>query len=218
MPDVHVAHTVPYPWPYDGCFAAEQTALVICGAQHQIIASSIGVDDVIERLLEVAAAVRAGGGRVLWVRHGTGARPARPNVSLPHRETPGWQLTLARDAADEIIDSAGWDGCFGSRLDHTLRLGGTRAIVLGGFASEITVDSTVRTLNDRGHECLVLTDGCAPFDPQLGARAHHSLTMSGGIFGALGTSSDLLDTLAADPSTSSTTRDRTEREEQDTLA
>ena len=65
-------------------------------------------------------------------------------------------------------------------------------MLLGGFASEITVDSTVRTLNDQGHECLVLTDGCAPIDPALGARAHHSLTMSGGIFGALGTSDSLL--------------------------
>jgi len=197
MPDRHVAHTVPYPWPYDGCLAAERTAVVICGAQQQIVDASSGVDDVTARLSAVAAAVRARGGQVLWVRHGTGARPARPNVSLPRRDTPGWQLALARDSADDVIDSAGWDACFGSRLDHALRVGGSRFVVLGGFASEITVDSTVRTLNDRGHECLVLTDGCAPLDPQLGARAHHSVTMSGGIFGALGTASDLLDVLTA---------------------
>jgi len=194
---VHVARTVPYPWPYDGCIATEQMALLICGAQHQLIEVSSGADDVRGRLLDVAAAMRARGGRVLWVRHGTGDRPARPNVSLPRRDTPGWQIALARDSADDVIDSAGWDACFGSRLDHALRGGGYRSIVIGGFASEITVDSTVRTLNDRGHECLVLTDGCAPLDPELGARAHHSLTMSGGIFGALGASSDLLDALAA---------------------
>lgn len=86
------------------------------------------------------------------------------------------------------MDSAGWDGCFGSDLDNTLRVRGIRTIVIGGFASEVTVDSTVRTLNDQGHECLVLTDCCAPLDDSLGARAHASLTMSGGIFGALGTS------------------------------
>ena len=194
---VHVAHTVPYPWPYDGHIAVEQMALVICGAQHQLIDISNGADDVSGRLIDVAAAMRARGGRVLWIRHGTGVRPARPNVSLPRRDTSGWQLGLARDSADDVIDSAGWDACFGSRLDHALRGDGCRTVVLGGFASEITVDSTVRTLNDRGHECLVLTDVCAPLDPHLGARAHHSLTMSGGIFGALGTSSDLLDVLAA---------------------
>jgi len=69
--------------------------------------------------------------------------------------------------------------------------------VLGGIASELTVDSTVRTLNDRGHECLVLTDGCAPLVASLGVRAHHSLTMSGGIFGALGTIEHVVVALAS---------------------
>ncbi len=50
------------------------------------------------------------------------------------------------------MDSAGWDGCFGSDLDNTLRVRGIRTIVIGGFASEVTVDSTVRTLNDQGHD------------------------------------------------------------------
>jgi nicotinamidase-related amidase len=72
-----------------------------------------------------------------------------------------------------------------------------RYVVLAGLASELTVDSTVRTLNDRGHECLVLTDACAPVDRGLGRHAHASLTMSGGIFGALGTTTDLLAALTA---------------------
>jgi nicotinamidase-related amidase len=118
-----------------------------------------------------------------------------------------WELACATDAADLVIDSAGWDGCFGSTLDHQLRGGGTRTVVLGGFASEVTVDSTVRTLNDQGHECLVLSDGCAPIDLHLGARAQHSLTMSGGIFGALGTTTALLEALqrstAGTPTTNS---------------
>ena len=67
------------------------------------------------------------------------------------------------------------------RFDH---------LVLAGYASEVTVDSTVRTLNDRGFECLVLSDGCAPLDADLGARALRSLTMSGGIFGAHGRTAD----------------------------
>jgi nicotinamidase-related amidase len=75
-----------------------------------------------------------------------------------------------------------------------------RTVVLGGIASELTVDSTVRTLNDRGHECLVLTDGCAPLVASLGARAHHSLTMSGGIFGALGSVDHVADALVSSPS------------------
>lgn len=193
----HVADTVPYPWPYDGCFDSSRTALVICGAQRQLIDASTGADVVADRLGAAATAVRAAGGQVIWVRHGRRARQRpgvnpRPTALLPTRESAGWQLAAATADGDIVVDTDGWDGCYGSGLDHTLRSGGLTTVLLGGFASEITVDSTVRTLNDQGHECLVLTDGCAPIDPALGARAHHSLTMSGGIFGALGTSDSLL--------------------------
>jgi nicotinamidase-related amidase len=61
-----------------------------------------------------------------------------------------------------------------------------------GLGAETAVDCTVRSANDRGFECLTLTDAVAPHDPALAARTHHSITMSGGIFGAIGTTTDLL--------------------------
>jgi nicotinamidase-related amidase len=67
---------------------------------------------------------------------------------------------------------------------------------MAGYGAEATVDSTLRSANDRGYECLVLTDAVAPFHDALGARALASVTMSGGIFGAIGTSADLLGALA----------------------
>ncbi|MCU1502100.1 MAG: isochorismatase family protein [Ilumatobacteraceae bacterium] len=193
-----VAHTVPYPWPYDRALDPAHTALVICGAQHGLADASVGSTEVIGRLTQLARVVRAQGGLVMWIRHG--ARPA-PSPGrrglLAWRGTASWDLVEAPDDADLVIDASGWDGSFGSDLDHTLRSLDVRTILLGGFASEITVDSTVRTLNDRGHECLVLTDGCAPADSDLGARAHASLTMSGGIFGALGTTIHVIAALTA---------------------
>ena len=51
---------------------------------------------------------------------------------------------------------------------------------------------TVRSANDRGYECLTLSDATAPLDGATGARELHSVTMSGGIFGAVGTSDGLL--------------------------
>ncbi len=106
------------------------------------------------------------------------------------------ELCVTPAADDLVIDAPGWDASYGSTLDHDLRTAGRDHLVLAGLASEITVDSTVRTLNDRGYECLVLTDACAPVHAELGRRAHASLTMSGGIFGALGSSSALLAALS----------------------
>lgn len=186
---MHIAGSVPYPWPYDGRIDGSSSALLICGAQRELVDASSDAAPVRERLATMADAARGAGWLVVWIRHGGRADPSRATASLPVRGTDGWQLAVAPGPGDEVVDAGGWDGCFGSDLDHLLRgrAGAASAtIALGGFASEITVDSTVRTLNDRGHECLVLTDGCAPLDPTLGERAHASVTMSGGIFGALG--------------------------------
>ncbi len=68
-------------------------------------------------------------------------------------------------------------------------------MLLAGFASELLLDSTLRSANDRGYECLTLSDAVAPFDPDVGERALASITMSGGIFGAVGTTAAVLDAL-----------------------
>ena len=193
---MHVCATNPYAWPYDGSLVPQRTALVLCGAQRGLVDVSPDGPLVLQRLVQLAGCLRPLGVQVVWVRHGT--RTARRAISvLPVRATADWELAATPDDADVIVDAGGWDGSFASDLDDVLRADPIRAVVLAGMASELTVDSTVRTLNDRGHECLVLVDGCAPVDADLGARAHHSLTMSGGIFGALGTMSNLTAALAA---------------------
>ena len=194
----------PYAWPYDGRLDGSSIALVICGAQRDLVAASADAATVAAHLAEVARSVRRVGGLVVWVRHGGRDGARRPTASLPARTADGWQLVHELPPGDALVDAAGWDGCFGSDLDHTLRsraaaIDGWCRVVLGGYASEITVDSTVRTLNDRGHECLVLTNGCAPLDLALGARAHASVTMSGGIFGALDTCQAVTRLLASLP-------------------
>ena len=183
-----VAATVPYPWPYDGELDVRALALVICGAQRR---SSTAVR---RRGRRAGGARRAGGHGPRRRRAGglgaprtTGRAGTAAAGSCRCAATPGGRWSPRRRRATSSSTAPGGTGASRSDLDHTLRAAGIRSIALGGIASELTVDSTVRTLNDRGHECLVLTDGCAPLDADLGARAHSSLTMSGGIFGALGT-------------------------------
>jgi nicotinamidase-related amidase len=189
-----VAGTNPYPWPFDGGLAGDRLALVVTGAQGAFADVVADASTVLERIDTAATAVRAAGGTVVWVRHGSRRRPA---ALLPPTGCPAWALCADPADDDVIVDAAGWDGCFGSALEADLAAIGTRYVVVAGLASELTVDTTVRTLNDRGHECLVLTDACAPVDRGLGRRAFASLTMSGGIFGALGTTTELLAALAA---------------------
>ena len=191
-----IPDTVPYAWPYDGLFRPDRTTLVLTGVQCAMAA--LGDRDATAAAVAVmgvlASSVREAGGAVVWVRHGSRA-PVR-GTPLPVTGSAQHALLLPTPAGDHVVDAAGWDGCFSSDLDHLLRLLDTRAVLLAGLASELTVDSTVRALNDRGHECLVLTDACVGADADLAAHAQHSLTMSGGIFGALGTSSAVLPALS----------------------
>jgi len=191
----HVADSIPYPWPYDGLLEPRRTALLIAADQPALASLSPGAPAAHDVLEALAEQIRLAGGTVVRVRYGS--RAPRRSPLMPETGTPHWELLGSPHPDDVVVDAPGWDATFGSGLLTALRSRSIATVVLGGAASEITVDSTVRTLNDRGFECLVLTDACAPLDPELGRHAHASLTMSGGIFGALGTVTALSAALAA---------------------
>ena len=184
----------PYPWPFDGNVAAERLALVIAGGQPAWIERSIGAAQVAAIIEALAAALRAAGATVVHVRHGApdgpGGRSARALPPTP--DTTAWQLATPVKPGDVVADAAGVDGYFGGPLDRELRARHITHLVLAGYGAEAAVDSTLRSANDRGYECLILRDACAPFDAATGVRALASVTMSGGIFGAVASSEQLL--------------------------
>jgi nicotinamidase-related amidase len=55
----------------------------------------------------------------------------------------------------------------------------------------------MRSANDRGLECLLVTDACASLDPSVAPAAVRMIEMSGGIFGSVAPSSDVLAALPA---------------------
>ncbi|MEZ5143281.1 MAG: isochorismatase family cysteine hydrolase [Acidimicrobiales bacterium] len=200
---MHLDDTNPYPWPYDGDLRGPRLAMLVLGAQHGWAAVSTGVGEVRTATLRAMDAVAAAGGRLVLVRHGVPVlrRCSDRPPPVPVVGSDAWSLDATLRAGRPsalVVDAAGLDAFFGSVLDPVLRAEGRDHLVLAGYASELTVDTTVRGANDRGYECLVLTDACAPVDPEVGARAHASVTMSGGIFGALGSTDALEAALAAD--------------------
>lgn len=189
----HVPDTDPYPWPYDGVLDGARLALVVAGCQPHWIARSVGPTDALAALGDLAAAVRRADGMVVALRHGTPAPlPDSRRPHLPVVGSDGWQVCPAGLEPDIVVDTSGLNGFTGSTLDALLRGLGRDHLLMGGFCAELTLDSTLRGANDRGYECLVVTDACAFAAPALGRHAHASVTMSGGIFGALGTTSAVL--------------------------
>lgn len=195
-----VEHTDPYPWPWTGALDVSRTAVVVAGAQPAWIERSLDTERVAAVIATVAGAVRAAGGCALAIRHSSppSERAAvSPGPALPPAPgTPPAEVVAPIAACtDEIVDAAGINGFHGGRLDDELRRRGIVNLVLCGFGAEAAVDSSLRAANDRGYECLTLSDAVAPFDRHTGRHALCSITMSGGIFGAIGTSDCLLSAL-----------------------
>ena len=53
----------------------------------------------------------------------------------------------------------------------------------------------IREANDRGYECLMLTDCCAAFDERDHLDTIHQITQQGGIFGWAAKSTDVIETI-----------------------
>ena len=184
----------PYPWPYSGALDPRRLALVIAGDQPAWARRSVAAAETAAVIATVAGAVRRAGGTVVHVRHG---RSASPRTGLPPaRSEPGWASTHPVPSGDLVVDATGIDGFFGSALDQELRDRGLDTLVLAGYGGEATVSSTLRSANDRGYECLTLVDGVAMFAPETGGPTLRSITMSGGIFGAIAPSDALLAALS----------------------
>lgn len=165
----------PYPWPFDGALDPRRLALLIIGDQPGWVGQSVAAPAVRQVVDAVAGAVRGAGGLVVDVR-------------------TAWQGEL--EVSESSVCARGIDGFCGSSLDLQLRLHGADTLVFAGFGGEVTVSSTLRSANDRGYECLTLTDGVAMVDPGTGPSMLHSITMSGGIFGAIAPSAALLAALS----------------------
>lgn len=195
MEGLVVQGTQPYPWPFHGRLDPSRLALVTVGCQRWWADRTTGTEAALAALERAAAAVRHAGGLVVAVRHGRPSGPARHRIPLPRPGEVGWEPLSLRVRGDVLVDATGVDGFFGSSLDADLRSLDRDTLVIGGLGLESAVYSTMTGANDRGYECLTLTDASAPHDAAVAERALCSITMSGGIFGAIGTTSALCSAL-----------------------
>jgi biuret amidohydrolase len=188
------------PFPLD--FDPKTTALVIIDMQRDFVlpggfGEMLGNDTSLllkavaplEKVLETARLTR--GGKTFIGEKG-------PMGRILVRGEQGHDIInqLYPKPGEPIIDKPGKGSFHATDLQQILFDRGIKTLIVCGVTTEVCVHTTVREANDRGYECVVLSDCVASYFPEFQRVALEMIKAQGGIFGWVSDSANFIKAIA----------------------
>ncbi len=102
---------------------------------------------------------------------------------------------LAPIAGELVIDKPGKGAFYNPGLGDALRERGISHLIVCGVTTEVCVNTTMREANDRGYECVVVSDCTGSYIPEFHEQALRMIAAQGGIVGWVSPSGVLVDAL-----------------------
>jgi nicotinamidase-related amidase len=219
---VRTVHADPYPFTFDPATTAlviidMQRDFVEPGGFGETLGNDVSwLQAVVPPLKEVLATARSTGLTVIHTREGhvpdlSDCPPAKLNRGEPSLRIgdPGPKGRIlvrgeyGHDIIDDlapvegelVIDKPGKGSFHATGLGAELEARGITSLVVTGVTTEVCVHTTVREANDRGYECLVLSDCTGSYFPEFQRVGLAMIAAQGGIFGWVAPSSAFLTAL-----------------------
>ncbi|MGB0370223.1 MAG: cysteine hydrolase family protein [Opitutales bacterium] len=102
---------------------------------------------------------------------------------------------LAPAEGECVIDKPGKGAFYNTSLGDYLKAEGITQLIVAGVTTEVCVHTTVREANDRGYDCLVLSDCTGSYFPEFHEMALKMVVAQSGIFGWVSESASILNAL-----------------------
>ena len=173
---------------------------------------------VVPPLADLIAAARSTGIMVIHTREGhepdlTDCPPAKLNRGAPSKrigDEGKYGRILIRgeyghDIVDElapidgevVIDKPGKGAFYATELQDVLTEAGITQLLVTGVTTEVCVHTTTREANDRGYECLVVSDCVGSYFPEFQRIGLEMIKAQGGIFGWVADTAAMIPALRA---------------------
>ncbi len=100
-------------------------------------------------------------------------------------------------SGEPIVDKPGKGAFHATDLDAILKNRGIAQLIVCGVTTEVCVHTTVREANDRGYECVVVSDCVGSYFPEFHEIGLRMIAAQGGIFGWVASCEAVLAALGA---------------------